>query len=225
MLFADPPYNLGIPYDGHDDRIPAAEYRAWSERWIGAAVRLLTDDGSMWLLCNHEWSPHLRLAMEAAGLHFRQTVIWYEAFGTNCTHKFNRCTRPLFWMVRDPKRFVFRPSDVTVSSARLRVYRDKRANPAGKVMDDLWSIPRVAGTHRERMPGFPTQLPMALLRPIVACASDPGDMVCDPFVGSGTTGAVCIELGRRFIGIEQSGGYATRSRQRLGNVTPLLAIG
>ncbi len=65
------------------------------------------------------------------------------------------------------------------------------------------------------MPLFPTQLPLALLRPIVACASDPGDLVVDPFSGSGTTGHACIELGRRFKGIELSEKFADLSRKRL----------
>ena len=62
------------------------------------------------------------------------------------------------------------------------------------------------------MPDFPTQLPIALLRPIVACASRPGDLVVDPFSGSGTTGAACIELGRRFVGLELSENFADLSR-------------
>jgi hypothetical protein len=92
--------------------------------------------------------------MEDAGLHRRQTIIWYETFGVNCTHMFNSCTRPLLWMVKHPKRFVFnadapqirRPSD------RLTKYNDRRACPRGKLLDDVWTIPRVCGTFRERLP-------------------------------------------------------------------------
>jgi hypothetical protein len=67
----------------------------------------------------------------------------------------------------------------------------------------------------ERVPGFPTQLPLELLRPIVRTASDPGDLVVDQFSGSGTTGVACLELGRRYLGIELSGEYAEASRRRL----------
>jgi hypothetical protein len=86
--------------------------------------------------------------MEDAGLSHRQTITWYETFGVNCTMKFNRCSRPLLWMVRNPRRFMFDPSAVRTSSARLGKYRDKRANLAGKILDDVWTIPRLAGTHR-----------------------------------------------------------------------------
>jgi site-specific DNA-methyltransferase (adenine-specific) len=201
--------------DHHNDRMKPAEYLAWSERWIRAAVRLLSPDGSLWLLINHEWSAGLRLATEAVGLHHRETITWYETFGVNCTRKFNRCSRQLLWMVRNPRRFVFDPSAVRTSSARLAKYRDRRANPAGKLLDDVWTIPRLAGTHRERIPGFPTQLPVELLRRVVACASEAGDLVVDPFSGSATTGAACRELGRRFIGIEKSGRFAGMARERL----------
>jgi site-specific DNA-methyltransferase (adenine-specific) len=77
LVFADPPYNIGVDYgDGFDDRRSPAEYLAWSRRWIEAAARLLTGDGSLWLLVNHEWSARLRIAMEDTGLHHRQTVTW-----------------------------------------------------------------------------------------------------------------------------------------------------
>src|SRR5262245_19044831 len=108
LIFADPPYNIGVNYgDHHDDRVTPADYRAWCDRWIRAAARLLTPDGSMWVLINHEESPHVRLLLEGAGLHQRQTITWYETFGVNCTGKFNRCSRPLFHMTKHQRRFVF----------------------------------------------------------------------------------------------------------------------
>jgi DNA modification methylase len=223
LVFADPPYNIGVDYDRHDDQMEPVDYLAWCERWIRAAVRTLAPDGSLWLLVNHEWGWRLAgIAVDGAGLHLRQWLTWYESFGVNCTRKFNRCSRPLLWLVRDPGRFVFNPDAVRTESARLR-YGDKRANPAGKILDDVWIIPRVAGTHRERIAGFPTQLPVELVSRIVACASQPDDLVIDPFSGSATTGIVCKELGRRYIGIELSEDYAERSRRRLASVTPQLA--
>jgi site-specific DNA-methyltransferase (adenine-specific) len=222
LIFADPPYNIGIAYDGHEDRMEPAAYLDWCRRWMEAAAQVLTPDGSLWLLCNHEWSARLQLALEGAGLHHRQTVIWYETFGVNCTRKFNRCSRPLLWMVRDPRRFVFHADAVRTRSARQDL-GDRRANPAGKILDDVWTIPRIAGSHDERIEGFPTQLPLELLRRVVGCASDPDDLVVDPFNGSGTTGVACVASGRRYLGIEQSASYAARARQRLASTTPRFA--
>jgi site-specific DNA-methyltransferase (adenine-specific) len=239
LVFADPPYNIGVDYgDGFDDKRSPAEYLAWSRRWIGAAARLLTPDGSLWLLVNHEWSADLFVAMREAGPRHRQTITWYETFGVNCTAKFNRCSRPLFHMTRHPRRFVFnrRDPEIRRPSDREAVYKDKRAKnpkrpkPPGKLHDDVWIIPRLAETHAERRKtpdgetAFPTQLPIRLLRRVVACASQPGNLVVDPFNGSGTTGAACIELGRRYVGIEASGRFAEMARCRLEGITPGLAI-
>jgi DNA modification methylase len=225
LVFADPPYNQGVDYGPHhDDGISPEAYLAWCEAWLQASAGVLTADGSLWLLISHEWAWRLVPIALRAGLHLRQWVTWYETFGVNCTRKFNRTSRPLLWFVRNPEKFVFNPEAVRRPSDRRKKYNDKRANPEGKLWDDVWAIPRVAGTHGERIRGFPTQLPIRLLRPIVGCASDPGDLVLDPFSGSGTTGAACIELGRRYIGLEQSSRWAERSRGRLRSVTPSLVF-
>src|SRR5262249_39176601 len=99
----------------------------------------------------------------------------------------------------------------------------KRRTPWGKCGVDVWHIPRVPGTADERLPEFPTQLPLDLLRPVIGCASDPGDLVFDPFSGSATTGAAAVELGRHYVGIEKNPVFAELSRLRLQGVTPAAA--
>ena len=97
-----------------------------------------------------------------------------------------------------------------------------QANPGGKLWDNVWgiepAIPRLTGTCNERIPDFPTQLPLALVTPIVLCASDPGDLVVDPFSGSGTTGVAAICNGRRYVGIEKSEKFTELARLRLKGV-------
>lgn len=220
LIFADPPYNQGIDYGqgAQADRLTDREYLRWCARWMKACKASLTDDGSLWVLISDEYAAEMAVILKSVGLHRRSWVKWYETFGVACQRKFNRCTRHLLHCVVDPKRFVFNRAAVSRPSDRQVKYRDKRANPAGKVWDDLWRIPRLAGTHKERLKGFPTQLPLALLRPIVGCASNPGDLVVDPFCGSGTTGHAALELGRDFIGIELSQQYAELARRRLVEV-------
>jgi DNA modification methylase len=222
LVFADPPYNIGIDYgEHHDDRMPPAEYLDWCRRWIGEAARLLTPDGSMWVLINWEWADHFGLMLREAGLHRRRWIVWYETFGVNCSNNFNRTSRPLFHMVKDPRpgRCVFHKGAVNRPSDRQAKYNDPRADPDGKIWDDVWGInpriPRLVGNAKERIKGFPTQLPKKLLRPIIGCATDPGDLVVDPFSGSATTAYVATELGRRCIGIEESSRFARLSRLRL----------
>jgi site-specific DNA-methyltransferase (adenine-specific) len=179
----------------------------------------LAPDGSMWVLINDEWAAQFATTLRGIGLAMRNWIIWYESFGVNCSDKFNRTKRHLLYFVRDPRHFVFNHDAVSRPSDRQTKYQDARANPGGKNLDDVWfDVPRLVGTAAERLPDFPTQLPLALLRRVVECATEPGDLVLDPFSGSGTTGAACIELARRFVGLDRSADYVRRSTERLKGV-------
>ncbi|MGB4258336.1 MAG: DNA methyltransferase [Phycisphaerae bacterium] len=217
LIFADPPYNIGIDYgDGEQaDRLDDDEYLDWCRQWIGACVSKLTPDGSFWLMICDEYADYFGIMLRQAGLYRRSWIKWYETFGVNCQNKFNRCSRHIFYCVKDPKRFVFNPDPVSRQSDRQAKYGDARANPAGKLWDDVWEIPRLTDTCEERMPGFPTQIPLAITRAIVGCASEPGDLVIDPFSGSGSTGVGAIESRRKYVGIEKNEQFAKASTDRL----------
>lgn len=216
LIFADPPYNVGIDYGQGEqaDMLPAAAFVSWLEQWIKLCREKIAADGSFWLLISDEFAAE---ACIIAKRYFtlRNWIIWYETFGVNCSGKFNRTKRHLFYCVVDQKRFVFNADAVTRQSARQVLYNDARAMPGGKLWDDLWAISRLTGTATERIPDFPTQLPLDLLRPIVRCCSDPGDLVLDPFNGSGTTGEAALESNRRYFGIEKSATFADKARSRL----------
>lgn len=221
LVFADPPYNIGVDYgDGADaDSLPDAEYLAWTALWIEASVRLLTPDGSLWVLIGDEYADHMGVLLRRAGLHRRAWIKWYETFGVNVPNGFNRTSRHLFHCVMDPNRCVFHREAVSRPSDRQAKYNDPRADPDGKTWDDVWgvkpAIPRLVGTASERLADFPTQLPESLLLAVVGCASDPGDLIVDPFSGSGTTGVASLKLGRRYLGSEKSSEYVRVSRLRL----------
>jgi len=217
LVFADPPYNIGIDYGGGNkaDRIPDHDYVSWCESWMIACNKALADDGSFWVLIDDKYAAEYGVTLKRVGFVIRSWIKWYETFGVNQANNFNRCSRHLFYCVKDPRRFVFHASAVNRPSDRQTKYGDKRADSVGKIWDDVWIIPRLVGTAKERIPDFPTQLPLELLRPIVGCSSDPGDLVLDPFSGSGTTGMAALDLGRRFIGIEKSKEFVKVSRQRM----------
>jgi site-specific DNA-methyltransferase (adenine-specific) len=160
--------------------------------------------------------------LEDIGLHWRETIIWVETFGVYSETRFGKDHRNLLRFTRDARRQVFHPRRVL--SARLAVYNDRRANPAGRVPSNVWTdIPRVCGKFREPLADFPSQLPVELLRRIVETASDPGDLVVAPFSGSATTGVAAVELSRRYLGIERNAAFAEWSRARLAGVRPVPA--
>ncbi len=222
LAFADPPYNQKVNYGqgGKADDLPAADYLAWCCAWMEAVPRVLTEDGSFWVLISDEWADHFGLMLRNAGLYRQQWLIWYESFGVcNATKRgFTRASRHLFWCVKDQGAYVFHPEAVTRESWRQR-NGDKRADPGGRTWDSVWGIdppiPRLVDNAAERVPGYPTQLPLALLLPLVGCASDPGDLVIDLFAGSASLGEASLRLGRRFKGFELSETYADLGRKRL----------
>jgi site-specific DNA-methyltransferase (adenine-specific) len=226
LIVADPPYNQKISYGSYyDDNKTDSDYLLWCHRWIESAYSTLGDDGSFWLLCSHEYVSDIDVIARRVGFHRRQWITWFESFGVNCKGKFNRCSRPLLWYSKHKTEFIFNSDapEVRRPSDRQAKYSDARAANGGlKLWDDCWGInppiPRVCGTFKERIKGFPTQLPLKLLRPIIAVASNPGDTCLDPFSGSASLGHACLELGRNFVGIELSEQYAELSRERLRKV-------
>jgi DNA modification methylase len=224
LVFADPPYNIGVEYgDHHDDNRSDEDFIDWCRLWIDTAIKTLADDGSIWVLINDEYADYFGMLLRDAGVYRRAWIKWYESFGVNCSNNFNRCSRHLFYCVKDRRRFVFNRDAVVRASDRQAKYGDSRADPGGKVWDDIWGInppiPRLVGNAAERMPDFPTQLPLALLTPIIGCASLENDLIVDPFNGSGTTGEAAIRLGRRYLGIEKSPEFSRLARLRLSAAT------
>lgn len=239
LAFADPPFNIGYGYDVYHDRREADDYLAWSKAWIGEVARVLKPDGTFWLAIGDEFAAELKvIAHRDVGLHLRSWVIWYYTFGVNCTKKFSRSHAHLFHFVKDPKRFTFNNDAIRVPSARQLVYNDARSNPRGRLPDDTWIlrpqevpggftpdqdtwyVPRVCGTFKERAGWHGCQMPEQLLGRIIRACSDEGDLVLDPFAGSGTTLVVAKKLGRRHLGFELSTDYAAQARKRLDETEP-----
>ena len=237
LAFADPPFNIGYAYDAYDDRRTADDYLDWSRRWMAEVVRVLVPDGTFWLAIGDEYAAELKvMATRELGLHCRSWVVWYYTFGVNCRQKFSRSHAHLFHFVKDADRFTFESESIRVPSARELVYGDRRANPAGRLPDDTWILrpqdlpegftagedtwyfPRVCGTFAERSGWHGCQMPEQLLGRIIRASSREGEIVLDPFGGSGTTLAVAKKLGRSFLGFELSEQYAARITARLAGI-------
>jgi DNA modification methylase len=239
LAFADPPFNIGYDYDVYDDRRDDREFVSWCRDWIGEVVRLLKPNGTFWLAIGDEYAADLKVLMQRdLRLICRSWVVWYYTFGVNCKNKFSRSHAHLFHMVKDPTDFTFNADQIRVPSARQLVYGDSRANPQGRLPDDTWILrpqdlpdgfqpledtwyfPRVAGTFRERAGFHGCQMPEQLLGRIIRACSHPGEIVLDPFAGSGTTLAVAKKLGRRYLGFELSAEYTRLIKERLRGIRP-----
>lgn len=239
LVFADPPFNIGYRYDAYNDDQDDHEYLDWCEAWIRQIYRILKPSGTFWLAIGDEYAAELKVAAQRkAGFLTRGWVVWYYTFGVNCTRKFNRSHAHLFQFIKDDKQFTFNAEDplVRVPSARALVYGDSRANPKGRLpddtwvlrpqdlpegfqsMDDTWYYSRVAGTFKERQGFHGCQMPEQLLGRIIRVSSNEGDVVFDPFTGSGTTLAVAKKLGREWLGTELSEEYAKYAAKRLESI-------
>jgi DNA modification methylase len=234
LAFADPPFNIGYDYDAYQDLRAADEYLDWTRQWGKALVEALKPTGTFWLAIGDDFAAELKMIFQRElGLTCRSWVIWYYTFGVNCKFKFSRSHTHLFHFVKDRKACTFNGAAIKVPSARQMVYGDSRAQEGGRLPDDTWVLrpqdaqasftpeedvwyfPRVCGTFKERAGFHGCQMPEQLLGRIIKVSSNPGELVLDPFGGSGSTLVVAKKLGRSFVGFELSENYAQKAGERL----------
>jgi DNA modification methylase len=239
LAFADPPFNIGYDYDVYHDKHDDERYLNWTREWGAGIVRALKPDGTFWLAIGDEFAAELKMIFQRElGLVCRNWVVWYYTFGVNCVRKFNRSHAHLFYFVKDAGKFCFNDETIRVPSARQLIYADARSNPTGRLpddtwilrpqdvpdgfpaSDDVWWVSRVCGTFKERAGWHGCQMPEKILGRIIKACSNEGDLVLDPFSGSGTTLAVAKKLNRRYMGFELSPEYAERARARLAAINP-----
>jgi len=224
LIFADPPFNIGYEYDIYDDRRSRDEYLAWAEAWLRAAIRLLKPSGSFWLAMGDEYVAEYKIRLDALGLTMRNWIVWYYSNGLPCKKKFVRAHVHILFYVRDLNQFALNLDAIhTLNSYRrckgfeigsrsrapddVWILHPRELKECFSLDRDVWFEPRVSSVSFERV-AHPCQMPEAILERIIRVATNPGDLVVDPFAGSGTTLAVAKRLGRRFWGCELSPRYA-----------------
>jgi DNA modification methylase len=235
LCFADPPFNIGYLYHGYDDQLKTDDYLKFSKDWMQAVHRALKPTGSFYLAIGDAYAADLCvIARREIGFHLRNWIIWHYTFGQQPKRMFARSHTHILYFTKDSKEFTFNPDAIRVASARQTTYGDARANPKGKLPDDVWylrppeapephfapegdtwNVSRVCGTFKEREGWHGCQMPIAVLDRIIKSSSNPNDIVLDPFNGSGTTIVSAALLGRRYVGIDQSDAYVGYARQRL----------
>jgi site-specific DNA-methyltransferase (adenine-specific) len=214
LVFADPPFNWSRGYDSWNDDLPEKEYLDFTYAWLDLCIGGLRPGGSLWVNIPDDWAAEIVMHLKHRGLTMQNWCIWHYRFGQNTTERFiSSKVHALYFTKRGGER-TWNPDGVLELSDRASTYFDPRTlekkdgMPAGKrVPLDVWYgqyFGRVQGNNKERRNYHDNQLPEAYLNRVIRSTSNPGDLVLDPFLGSGTTGVMAHALGRRFIGTEFS---------------------
>ena len=229
LVFADPPYNLQLDrellrpnntrVDGVDDAWDKFEnfgaYDRFCLEWLGECRRILKPDGALWVIGSYHNIFRLGATLQDLGYWILNDVVWRK---TNPMpnfrgRRFTNAHETLIWAGREQtSRYTFNYESMKALNDDLQMRSD-------------WLFPICSGPERLKDDGgrkaHPTQKPEALLHRILLASSNTGDVVLDPFFGTGTTGAVAKQLGRRFIGIERDPDYAKAALERIAKVKPL----
>ncbi|HUH75758.1 MAG TPA: site-specific DNA-methyltransferase, partial [Devosia sp.] len=228
LIFADPPYNLQLEQsltrpdqskvDAVDDEWDKfqsfAHYDAFTRDWLKAARRVLKPDGALWVIGSYHNIFRVGTALQDLDYWILNDIVWRKANpmpnfrGT----RFTNAHETLIWAARSQK------SRVTFNYEAMKL-----ANDDTQMRSD-WLFPICTGGERLKDENddkvHPTQKPEALLFRILNATTKPGDIVLDPFFGTGTTGAVARKLGRHFIGIEREQSYIDAARKRIATIRP-----
>ena len=231
LVFADPPYNLMLEQgltrpdqsrvdavdDDWDKFDSFAHYDVFTRAWLKAARRVLKPDGAIWVIGSYHNIFRVGAALQDLDFWLLNDIVWRKANpmpnfrGT----RFTNAHETLIWAARG------RRSRVTFNYEAL-----KQANEETQMRSD-WLFPICSGAERLKDGDdgkiHPTQKPEALLHRIINATTRPGDVVLDPFFGTGTTGAVAKKLGRRFIGIEREDTYIAAALKRIAATRPYSA--
>ena len=228
LVFADPPYNLQLGgellrpnntrVDGVDDAWDKfagfVEYDRFTRDWLVGARRLLKPDGALWVIGSYHNIYRVGAILQDLGYWILNDIVWRK---TNPMpnfrgRRFTNAHETLLWCARSREsRYTFNYESMKTLNEELQMRSD-------------WLMPLCGGSERlkgdDGRKAHPTQKPEALLHRVLMASTRPGDLVLDPFFGTGTTGAVAKHLGRRFIGIERDPGYAALARERIRAVRP-----
>ncbi len=229
LIFADPPYNLsgkGLRWEGNKtggdwymvnekwDRMLPSQYLEFTNNWIEGCHRALKDNGSIYISSTHHYLGEIMATLKKTGFKINNLITWQKTNAMpNMTRRvFTHSSEFIIWAVKG-KGWVFNYEDLK------KINPEKQKDGSVKQMRDVWPLPLVQG--KERLRGsdkralHSTQKPEEMLRRIILASSNKGDLVLDPFLGSGTTAAVAKKLGRDWIGIEIESRYVNAANKRI----------
>ena len=223
LVFADPPFNWDVPYDGWKDDMSRSQYERFTYDWLDACIDVLSPAGSLWINIPDDTAAEAVLHLKRRGMTMVNWCIWHFRFG-QCRHSsFILSKVHVLYFAKCPDKRTWNPDEILEQSDRASIYNDartmaKETNKGMRVPMDVWYgsfLGRIQGNNRERRHGHHNQIPEAYMERIVRACSNPGDLVLDPFLGSGTTSTVARALGRRSIGVEYSELNAASAWERI----------
>ena len=229
VIFADPPYNMQLGdtllrpdnsvvngvNEEWDSFESLAAYDEYTKEWLSAAKRIFKEDGSIWVIGSYYNIFRVGYILQNLGFWILNDVVWSKTNpmpnfkGT----RFTNAHETMIWAVKNPK------AKYTFNYEAMKALNDETQ------MRSIWDIPICTGKERlknnEGEKLHPTQKPEALLYRVLLASSKPGDVVLDPFFGTGTTGAVAKKMGRHYIGIERDAAYVAGAQKRLEQIQPV----
>ncbi|MHA1146540.1 MAG: DNA-methyltransferase, partial [Candidatus Helarchaeota archaeon] len=234
LIIADPPYNVyqdnirKVPFQRRKKQVGFdvfnKDFLDFSQQWIMQSVQKLKKDGSIFIfggvnyLKGNDLLALLPILREK--LEFINLIVWHYKNGMDAKRFFSNRFELIAWFARDRKKYKFFLDRVRIkyNEKTLNTYlKDKRLNPEtvkkGKNPTNVWEIPRLNANSREKL-GHPTQKPKSIVERIIKATTDEGDLVLDPFVGSGTTLEACKDLKRDCIGFEINEKYVQMIEKR-----------
>lgn len=224
LTVTSPPYNIGKPYESPMD---VEEYIEWCAGWLAQIHRVTTASGAFWLNLGYLEVPGQGLCIpipyllwNRTGFYLLQEIVWQ--YGAGVTTKSRFCPRNEKWLfyVRDRANYVFNLDEVRDPNVKYPNQKKNgklRCNPLGKNPSDVWEFPKVTtGENRssKERTGHPAQFPLGVVDRIVKVSSNSGDVVVDPFSGSGSTGVAAVGNGRIYLGFEIREDFCALSVER-----------
>lgn len=225
LTITSPPYNIGKEYE---EPLPLEKYLTWCERWMQEVYRITSPDGGFWLNVGYVEMPGRAKALplpyllwDRSPFYLLQEVVWNYGAGVAARKSLSPRNEKLLWYIKDPSRYTFNLDAIRDPDVKYPLQKKNgrlRCNTIGKNPSDVWQIAKVTSGKDRASPErtmHPAQFPLDLVNRILLGFSNPGELVLDPFVGSGTVAVSCLEHGRRVIGIEIEPTYCEVAARRI----------
>lgn len=212
LIVTDPPYNIGKDYGKYKDRLSPEKYYRWCESWLKECIRILKDDGCLFIMNYPEHLAYLKLFLDKH-LIFINWITWVRNDNQpyNKKRKFKKNHQDILFYVKNKEKYYFDWRAV----ARKPIWdKDKRVKDLAGQMDTWSDITYVKGNSKEKT-AVNNQLPIKLIQRIILATTKENDLVCDCFVGSGTTAVACKQSNRNFIGCDINQDYIDIANKRL----------